>query len=129
MCEFEELSECALNIIVDLIIQAPSERLLNVLLSLLISRNNVTRMLAVQKILLVYDNVNKFKSHIEKYSVEQMKLIVDDKPPENLGDVWTENEVKICVALILELLPYKHSNIRIEFFFFVFSLDLKNIFL
>lgn len=109
MCELEELSECALDIIVDLIMQMPSKRVLALLLSLSMSRNNTTRKFAVEKTMLIYEKVDIFKSHIENHSVDQMQLIVGDKPPENLGDVWTENEATVCLALVLELLPHKHG--------------------
>lgn len=109
MCELEELSACAMNIIVDLILQTPSKRVLGLLLSLSMSRNNTTRTLAVEKTMLIYEKVELFKTHIEKHSTDLMQLVVEHKPPENLGDVWTENEVKICLALVLEILPHKHG--------------------
>lgn len=112
MCELEELSECALNIIVDLILQMPSKRVLSLLLSLSMSRNNTTRVFAVEKTMLIYEKIDLFKSHIEKQSVDQMQLVLENKPPENLGDVWTENEVKICLALMLEILPHKQGIFR-----------------
>lgn len=114
MCELEELSECALNIIVDLIMQTPSKHVLGLLLSLSMSRNNTTRVFAVEKTMFIYEKVHSFKSHIENHSVGQMQLIIENKPPKNLGDVWTEIEVKVCLALVLELLPHKHGT-----FFFI----------
>uniref|UniRef100_A0A336LMS5 CSON005637 protein n=1 Tax=Culicoides sonorensis TaxID=179676 RepID=A0A336LMS5_CULSO len=112
MCEIEEVLESCLDILVDLITQTPTKRFLNLLFTLSISRTNATRTLAVTKIINIYKTVDMFKNDIEKYSIDQMNLVIKNKPPEKLGDVWTENEAKICFALILELLPYKHKLIH-----------------
>lgn len=110
MCELEDMAECALNTIVEMILQTPSKRVLGLLLSLSMSRNNTTRVFAVEKTMLIYNQVEAFKEHIERQSSEQMHLVNETKPPESLGDIWTENEVKICLALMLEIIPHKHGK-------------------
>ncbi|XP_063705465.1 symplekin [Culicoides brevitarsis] len=112
MCELEDMTECGLNIMTDLIFQTPSKNVLTLLLTLSMSRNNATRSVAVEKIIMVYDKVNGFKEHIEQKSIEQMNMVNESSPPSCLGEVWTENEVKICLALMLELLPHRHDLIE-----------------
>lgn len=114
MCELEDLSECAMNIVIDIIIRKPSKALQfsEILLKYSMStKHNVCRQQALDKIEKIFHVVpESLRAHIKEHALNQMKLLVLSTPPESfLSARWTEDLTKICMTLILQLLPHNQG--------------------
>lgn len=125
--EHEDLIECAVVLVKDLLIRRPPKEaaLLTMLLKFLLHGKAKARDAAIENILSVYSLHKILMEDIEEFSVKMMDFLKYETPPSNLvkilpmedrddfddATIWSENLVKICMNLYTTLLPLNESLI------------------
>lgn len=128
MADVEDLEECSLVLLKDLLIRRPPKE--DVLLATLL-RSTVHGKLSVRKKAL--DNVmNIYTLHqiltgeIERFAIKWLSFLAKPSPPSDMlkqltvndrddfDDVssWNENIVKLCLNLLLQLMPFNEKLIH-----------------
>jgi hypothetical protein len=75
---------------------------------------------AIQSLLKLYES-ERFQSEIESFALRCLDYLMLANPPrailgegdEHIEDVqWTEDAIKMCLGLYLNLIPIKHSLVQ-----------------
>lgn len=125
--EDENLAECSVVLVKDLLIRRPPKEseLLLMLLKFTLNGKSKVRDAATENILNVYSLHKILKEEIEDFAVKMLSHLQSENPSSNLlkilptnnrddfedATTWNENLVKICLNLYLILLPHNESLI------------------
>lgn len=128
MAETEDLEDCSLVLVKDLLIRRPpkEEVLIATLLKFAIHGRGSVREKAIENILNVYLLHQILIEDIEKFAVKWVSFLEKPSPPddmlkmispENRDDIadfsaWNEESVKLCLNLFLHLLQHNGSMIH-----------------
>ena len=129
MCEREELAECSLELIKDLLIRRPpkEEDLLQILLKYSLHKKSELSDKALTNIVNIYSLHKIMTEKIEEFAIkwlnylrcptpneELVKVLSIDKNVDDLDEniTWTEDLVKMCLNLFSSLLPFNHNLIH-----------------
>ncbi|CAG0886922.1 unnamed protein product, partial [Darwinula stevensoni] len=122
-CITEDKGESMCGLLKDLILLRPSKQLLflNALLELTAHENNTVRSHAL-KVVLQLGERGDLKSIIEEYASMYLRFLILSEPPHLLfgpergrpevQSQWMEDSIKVCLYLILALLPNNHDLIH-----------------
>lgn len=130
MCEREELAECSLELIKDLLIRRPPKEkdLLQILLKHSFHKNTVLREKAVQNVLSIYSIHKIMTEEIEAFAIKWLNYLRCPSPNEELLNIlsiensavnleeknnWTEDLVNMCLNLFSSLVPFNHNLIHL----------------
>jgi symplekin len=124
MAENEELFDCGLVLLKDLIIRRPpkEEQLLGTLLKFTAHQNQTVRDKAVEYVMSIYSLHGILLDKIETFSINLLKLLEKATPTKEaikiftntvdelpIPDTWSEDMIKACLQLYLTLIPIKES--------------------
>lgn len=124
MAENEELYDCGLVLLKDLIIRRPpkEEQLLGTLLKFTAHQNQVVRDKAVEYVMSIYSLHKILLDKIETFSINLLKLLEKATPTKEaikiftntsdelpIPDAWSEDMIKGCLQLYLTLIPFNES--------------------
>lgn len=128
MAEVDDLGECSLVLVKDLLIRRPpkEEVLLSTLLKFTFHGRAEIREKAIENIMNVYSLHQILIDEIEKFAVKCIMFLEKPSPGidmlkllllegrDDFEDVsaWNENNVKLCLNLFLNLLPHNESLIH-----------------
>lgn len=128
MSASEDLYECGLVLLKDLIIRRPptENQLLEILLSFSAYHNQMIRDKAIENITIIYSAHKILLEKIEEFAVKLLSLLDKDKPSQDVmkflinsteilttfPETWNEETVRACLHLYLSILPFKESLIH-----------------
>lgn len=128
IADIEELEDCSLVLIKDLLIRRPPKEdiLLSTLLKFTVHPKASLRDKAIENITNVYTLHQILIEEIEQYAIKWLSFLEKPAPSsvmlkllslENRDDfdetsAWNENIVKLCMSLFLTLLPKNHALIH-----------------
>ena len=123
MVEIEDLEDCSLVLIKDLLIRRPpkEELLLNTLLKLTFHGKASVRDMATGNVMNVYLLHQILVEEIEAYAIKWISFLKKQAPPSEMVKLlsvdedanefssWDENGVKLCLNLFLQILPHNEK--------------------
>lgn len=127
MAENEELFECGLVLLKDLLIRRPprEDQLLETLLKFTAHQNQQVRDKAIENVVCVYSLHQILLDKIETFAVKLLNLLDKQQPTKEamryftnctedlpIPEVWSEDMIKACLQLYLTLLSLKESLIH-----------------
>lgn len=128
ICENDDLYECGLVLLKDLLIRRPprEEYLLNSLLKFTVHQNSQVREKAIENVMIVYSMHQILLENIEAFSIKSLNLLETATPTAKtlehiptsefremtLPEAWTEDMIKSLLNLYLTLLPHNESLIQ-----------------
>ncbi|XP_070500737.1 symplekin [Chironomus tepperi] len=125
ICENDDLYECGLVLLKDLLIRRPprEEYLLETLLKFSVHQNTLIREKAIENVMIVYTMHQIMLQNIETFAVKSVNFLQLQQPTEaamkymlfsdlNPPEAWTEDMTKSLLNLYLVLLPHNESLIQ-----------------
>lgn len=128
MAEIEDLEECSLVLLKDLLTRRPpkEEILLATLLRFSVHGKATVRDKAIENVMNIYTLHQILTLDIEKFAIKWLSFLAKPSPPtdmlkqltiidrDDFDDVstWNENIVKLCLNLFLQLMPYNETLIH-----------------
>ncbi|XP_050068285.1 symplekin [Anopheles maculipalpis] len=121
MCELEELADCGMQIVKDLLIRRPPKerQYLNVLLKYSYNENGTIREKAIEYVMNVFAVHRIMTEEIEKNALAWLAYLEQENPAESMFTVeygraehprtWTEELAKVCLGLFLEVMVYDQT--------------------
>jgi len=118
-CQDERRFYFSMSTLRDLIVTRFAQRqvLLSLLLEFTHNKNTIIRTNAITISLKLREH-NEYRVIIEKFALERLKFLVSPTPLNVLsadlleGDQWTEESIKSCLYLYLDLMPVNHFLIH-----------------
>uniref|UniRef100_A0A182K4K1 Symplekin n=1 Tax=Anopheles christyi TaxID=43041 RepID=A0A182K4K1_9DIPT len=124
MCELEELADCGMQIIKDLLIRRPPKerQYLDILLKYSYYENGMIREKAIEYVMNVFAVHRIMTEDIEKKTLVWLAYLENELPPESMFAVeygraehprtWTEELAKVCLGLFLEVMVYDQTLLK-----------------
>uniref|UniRef100_A0A182PI55 Symplekin n=1 Tax=Anopheles epiroticus TaxID=199890 RepID=A0A182PI55_9DIPT len=121
MCELEELADCGMQIVKDLLIRRPprERQYLDILLKYSYYENVTIREKAIEYVMNVFATHRIMTEEIEKVALVWLAHLENELPPESMFAVeygraehprtWTEELAKVCLGLFLEVMVYDQT--------------------
>lgn len=120
MCKMEGLSDITINICKEILTRKPpkAKQFLDLLLKLTASEHVTIRDEAIEKVLHLYQTENQLKETIEAFATKQINYLELNEPPAEMVHeggvaIWNEELTKICLRLIMDLLPMNDKLLHI----------------
>uniref|UniRef100_A0A182RXR1 Symplekin n=1 Tax=Anopheles funestus TaxID=62324 RepID=A0A182RXR1_ANOFN len=121
MCELEELADCGMQIVKDLLIRRPprERQYLDILLKYSYYENGTIREKAIEYVMNVFAVHRIMTEQIEKNALSWLAYLEHENPTESMFAVeygraehprtWTEELAKVCLGLFLEVMVYDQT--------------------
>ncbi|XP_040172617.1 symplekin [Anopheles arabiensis] len=121
MCELEELVDCGMQIVKDLLIRRPprEKQYLDILLKYAYYENGTIREKAIEYVMSVFAVHRIMTEDIEKKALVWLAHLENELPPESMfaaeygraehPRTWTEELAKVCLGLFLEVMVYDQT--------------------
>lgn len=142
MCKLPDYSDCAMQLLTELIIRRPPRRLkyLQVLLKLSVHENDYFRTQAIDSLLKLYAEHKMLNEEIVAHAClwvgylqkpePQMEIFGAEYGREETAIIWTEALSKNCMAPFLALMPYNEQLLSmLSEVYMATSTDMKRIIL
>lgn len=128
MADDNDLEECSLVLLKDLLIRRPpkEEILLATLLRFTVHGKASVRDRSIENIMNVYTLHKILTDEIEKFAIKWLQFLAKQTPPNDMlkqltmpdrddfddASTWNEKVVKLCLNLMLELMPFNEKLIH-----------------
>lgn len=124
MCEMDEFSEMAMELLRDMIYLKPIKcaTYLQIILRFTVHNNVQIRDIAITNALLIYDKHKKFNIVIEEHATTWFNFLENEEPSGEIFSPlygrseillnWNEDMAKSCLSLFLALLPSQPSMLQ-----------------
>ncbi|CAF1109993.1 unnamed protein product [Adineta ricciae] len=123
-CQDENRCQFGMNTLRDLVFRRVNmrEKFLDILLDFTHNENNSVRSNAIRIAKSLYEKED-FRQSIERHALKFLKHLTASQPPEALfgedkktstipADTWTEESIRLCLPLYLNLMPLNHQLIQ-----------------
>ncbi|XP_053659395.1 symplekin [Anopheles marshallii] len=121
MCELEELADCGMQIVKDLLIRRPprERQYLDILLKYAYYENGTIRDKAIEYVMNVFAVHRIMTEQIEQSALAWLAYLEHENPTESMfaqeygraehPRTWTEELAKVCLGLFLEVMVYDQT--------------------